>query len=280
MNDSATKSISLKIPNIKFISKLLIPLSIIMSGLLISLSLFISGLNIKNSLKNITTSSTANTVATVSPTAAPTIKLNNEVLKGLFDSNKYITFGNSSAKNLIVEFTDPSCPFCHLAGGKDPELNKQVGNQFVLPIDGGNYDPPTEEIRNLVNQGQASFAFIYTTGHQNGKLGMQALYCAYDQGKFWEAHDLLMSYNGYNLMNNDIKNDVANSSKLADFLSSATNKSAMLDCLKNTKYESRITQEDQLGQSFGVQGTPGFFINTTVFSGAVSFKDMQSAINK
>ena len=51
-------------------------------------------------------------------------------------------FGKKDSKILFVEFSDPSCPFCHVAAGKNPELNKQAGAQFTMEKDGGTYVPP------------------------------------------------------------------------------------------------------------------------------------------
>jgi hypothetical protein len=61
-----------------------------------------------------------------------------------------IKFGDANKKLLLVEVGDPSCPFCHVAGGKNPELNKQVGDRFKLVTDGGTYVAPVPEMKKLV----------------------------------------------------------------------------------------------------------------------------------
>jgi protein-disulfide isomerase len=199
-------------------------------------------------------------------------------IKGLF-SQDVIKFGDANKKVLFTIIEDPSCPYCHIASGLDPELNTQAGDRFKLVSDGGTYVAPVPEMEKLVDQGKAGLVYIYTPGHGNGEMGMKALYCAYDQGKFWQAHDLLYSNDGYNLLNNTVQNDKTKSQQLADFLKSVVNANDLKSCIDSGKYDNRLTSDTQLATSLGVQGTPGFFINTTNFAGAYSWKDMESAVN-
>jgi protein-disulfide isomerase len=189
-----------------------------------------------------------------------------------------IKFGDGNGKLTILEVSDPSCPYCQIAGGMNSELNSQ-SDQFKLVADGGTYVAPVPEIKKLVDQGQASFALIYSPGHGNGEMGMRALYCAFEMGKFWEADALIMSSAGYNLMNNTVKNDKTKSGAVADFLSSVVDSNKMKTCIDSGKYDSQLSSEPSLASSIGISGTPGFYINTTLFAGAYSFKDMQSIVD-
>lgn len=206
------------------------------------------------------------------------VKVDLSKIKDLFKKD-LIKFGDANRKVLFVEVADPSCPFCQAAAGKNPELNKQMGENFVLKSEGGPYVPPVEEMKKLVDQGKASFVYIYQNGHGNGEMAMKAMYCANDQGKFWQAHDKLMTNDGYNLINNEVKNEKANSGKLADFLSGAVDSSALKSCLDSGKYDEALKTDIQVASSLGVNGTPGFFINETNFAGAYSWTDMQSAVD-
>lgn len=205
----------------------------------------------------------------------PTVTL--DTIKALFN-DKNLTFGNKNAKNLLVEVADPSCPFCHIAAGHNSELNKQSGPRFTLVADGGSYLAPIPEMKKLVDEGRAAFVYIYTPGHGNGEMGTKALYCANEKGKFWQVHDKLMTNDGYNLLNNKVKNDKAKSQELSDFLSSVVNTLDMKACLDSGKYDAKLQEDIKTATSLGVQGTPGFFINTTNFAGAYSWKDMESAV--
>jgi len=218
---------------------------------------------------------------------APTVTL--DTIKGLFGKN-IIKFGDANKKLLLVEVVDPSCPFCHIAAGKDPELNATSGAQFKLVSQGGTYVAPVEEFKKLVDSGKASFAYIYDPGHGNGEMGQKALYCAFEKGKFWEAHDLIMSEKGYEIQNGYdvtntpttgvvVKNDKTKSQDLANFLASAVDPAFMKSCLDSGKYDARLGTDTQLAMSLGVSGTPGFFVNTTNFAGAYSFTDMKPAVD-
>lgn len=227
-------------------------------------------------LKNgVGTTPTTQTQQAAAPTGAPTITL--DQVHALFNG-KHIAFGDKNSKVIFTEFSDPSCPYCHAAGGKDPELNAQMGDQFKLISQGGKYDPPVQEMKKLVDAGKAAFIWIYFPGHGNGEMGQKAMYCAFEKGKFWQVHDLLMSNAGYNLLNGDVKNDKTKSGELANFLKSAENPTDMKNCLDSGKYDAQLTDDTNTGRTFGVNGTPGFFINTVNFAGAYSYTDMQSAV--
>ena len=209
-------------------------------------------------------------------TPAPTVDI--ATIKGLFDKD-VIKFGDKNKKVLFVEVADPSCPYCHVAGGKNPELAKQVGTRFQYASDGGSYVPPVTEMKKLVDSGKAGYVYIYSNGHGNGEMGTKAMYCAQDQNKFWPAHDLLMTNAGYELLNNTVKNDKAQSGALSDFLGSVVDSGKLKGCLDSGKYDARISEDQALASSLGVSGTPGFFVNGTVFKGAYSFTDMQSVVD-
>lgn len=204
---------------------------------------------------------------------APTVTL--DTIKNLF-SDKNIHFGDKNSKNLIVEIADPSCPWCHVAGGHNPEISVQFGKK--LSTDDGDYVAPVPEIKKLVDSGKASFVWIYTSGHGNGEMGTKTFYCAEEIGKFWEVHDKIMTNEGYDLLNNDVKNDKAKSQVLADFLADEVNSDQIKACLDSGKYDAKIGQDSQIATSLGITGTPGFFINTKAFPGAFSWKEMESSI--
>ncbi|MFZ2152782.1 MAG: DsbA family protein [Microgenomates group bacterium] len=199
-------------------------------------------------------------------------------LKELFDG-KNITFGDKNKKLVFVEFSDPSCPFCHVAAGKNGALNKQMGSQFILKADGGAYVAPVAEMKKLVDKKKASFVWIYANGHGNGEMGTKAFYCAQEKGKFWQVHDLLMNEAGYELMNTTVKNDKTQSDKVAEFLKSAVDAKFMKECLDSGRYEDRLATDMATAQKFGFNGTPSFFVNTQNFAGAYSYTDMKSAVD-
>lgn len=225
-------------------------------------------------VENLGKKDTATTTTTQQQAAQPKVEL--AQIKDLF-SKDLIKFGNADSKVLFVEASDPSCPYCHVAAGLNPTLNNQVGEQFKLVKDGGKYVAPVIEMKKLVDEGKASYVWLYFNGHGNGELASKALYCAYEKGKFWEAHNLLMNAKGYEFLNTTIKTDTTQTAKMADFLKSA-NIADLKACLDSGKYDERLASDMKLAASLGVAGTPGFFINDKSFSGAYSYTDMQSDV--
>lgn len=183
-------------------------------------------------------------------------------------------------KVTFVEFSDPSCPYCHIAGGKNAALNTSAG--FTLVADGGTYVAPVPEFKKLVDEGKASYMWFYTNGHGNGEVGTLAMYCAQEQGKFWEMHDFLYSPDGYTLVNDVVKNDKTKSGDLVNAMKgkvSGVNLDNIKSCIDSGKFNDRIAQDQAKGAEYGVSGTPGFFVNETNFAGAYSYTDMQSAVD-
>ncbi len=256
-----------------------VPSAILAGSLVIAIAVLISGGIIKIGPKTTGTSAQATQQPSAQPAAQapqqPSASL--DQVKNAF-SKSAIKFGDSNKKLMVIEVADPSCPYCHIAAGKNPALNKQAGSQFTLVADGGNYVPPVPELRKLVDSGQAAFAYIYTPGHGNGEMGTKALYCAFEKGKFWQVHDMLMSAQGYDLLNNTVKNDKTKSQEVADYLKTVIDPSSLKQCLDSGKYDSRLKDDASLAQSLGIRGTPGFYLNATPFAGAYNYTDMSSAV--
>ena len=225
-----------------------------------------------------------------------------EQIKKLFEKD-LIKFGDENRKVLFVEVMDPSCPYCHVASGKNPELNVEVDEsykqqwennnsgknaneykdewqRFTLASSGGQYLSPVDEMKKLVESGDASLIYLYQNGHNAGEMAQKALYCAYDMGKFWEVHDLLMSNKGYDMINTTVKNDKGKTQELVDFLKSAIDSGKLKDCLDSGKYDKRLSGDMQIAQSLGIGGTPGFFINEVSFAGAYSWNDMKPVVEQ
>lgn len=247
--------------------------------LLIGISFFVGALWQKVALIQ-TQTQTAVTPNTVQPPVVQQRQpISQDQIKNIF-SQKVIKFGDDTRKILIVEFADPSCPYCHVAGGLDPELNNQIGANFKLSTQGGPYIAPVPEIRKLIDSGQASYAYIYFPGHQNGELTMKAMYCADEQGKFWEAHDKLMTNAGYKLINDQVRNDITKTPVVVKFLSGSVDSNKLSECIKSGRNDSRLASDTALGRSFNVDGTPNFYVNTTVFPGAVNYSSIKPTVDK
>jgi len=285
-NATEVHNLERKAQDIDYIA-LLTPIAIFLGAVIIAVVLFVSSLsltsqmktsaeNLITAIKTIKLETTGTTPST--PQEETKAAITEDQIKTILADNSNITLGNKNAKVHFIEFSDPSCPYCHIAAGLNDEFTKM--DQFKTVANGGSYQPAVPEMKKLVQEGRASFTFFYSNGHGAGELASQALYCAQEKGKFWEVHDLFMTKSGYDKINNELKNDVANSDKLAEFISPAIDQSFMSECLKSKKYANRISSDQALGTSLGVRGTPGFFINTTSFAGAYGYDAMKPIVDE
>lgn len=261
-----------KLKSLKGLQQLFVPVLVILA---IGLSFFSGTLwqKVKNLEKGgVATGTTTGAQQPAAP-SKPTVSL--DTVKGLFGKD-IIKFGDASKKVLFVEMADPSCPYCQIAAGLNSTLNT---GQFKLVKDGGTYIAPVAEMKKMIDAGQAAYVYIYYPGHGNGEMGMKALYCANEKGKFWEAHSLLMSSAGYTLMNDTVKNDKTQSQVVANFLKSAVDPSFLKTCLDSGKYDARLASDQELATSLGIQGTPDYYVNATNFPGAVSYTNMKPTVD-
>jgi protein-disulfide isomerase len=134
------------------------------------------------------------------------------------------------------------------------------------------------EMKKLVDEGKASYALIYSPGHGNGEMGMKALYCGNELGKYWEVNDKIMNNAGYVLMNETVMNDKTKAGEVANFLKSVVDVNKMKACLEDSKWDNRLAEDMKLASELGSQGTPNFYVNNTIFAGAYDFKDMESIV--
>ncbi|MFA5932543.1 MAG: thioredoxin domain-containing protein [Microgenomates group bacterium] len=255
------------------------PVAILIGSIVIAGAILISGGVIPIRLETKGVKGVATVTPTPSAQAQPTqAPLSLTQIKNSFNK-AFIKFGDSNSKLIAIEISDPSCPYCQAAAGQNSALNKQMGSKFTLVKDGGTYVAPVAEIEKLVKSGKASFAWIYYNGHGAGEMGTKAMYCAFENNKFWEVHNLVMSEKGYDLLNNTVKNDKTKSGELADFLASVFDPSVMKSCLDSGKYDNRLQEDSALAEGLNVQGTPGFYLNTTNFPGAIPYSTMEPTVN-
>ncbi len=144
--------------------------------------------------------------------------------------------GNPDAPVTIVEFADYQCRFCK----EVQETLKTIMTEYRGKVRLGFRDFPLRQV------------------HPQAELAAEASRCAGDQSKFWEYHDLLF----------------VNQARLdkAGLMDNA--RSAGLDvprfaaCLASGDFKPFIENDLQLGTAAGVSGTPAFYINGVLLSGA------------
>ncbi len=143
--------------------------------------------------------------------------------------------GDPAAPITIIEFGDYQCHQCY--------------NWFH------NTKPSISE--SYIDSGLASLIFVdFAFLGRDSTTAAQASYCAEDQDKYWEYHDML-----YTLQEPKIDNGWANSERLkAIAFDMGLDMDLFDDCLDSAKYAKRVQHNNAVGREHGVNGTPTFVI--------------------
>lgn len=157
--------------------------------------------------------------------------------------------GDANAPVTIIEFSDYECPFCGRAF------------QQTYPLIKENYID-TGKVRYVFRDFPLSF-------HPNAQKAAEAARCAGDQDKYWEMHDKLFQ--------NQATLSVDNYKKWAREL--GLNGATFDSCLSSNKYADEVQADLAYGSSLGVSGTPAFFINGQMVSGAQPYSVFQQTID-
>jgi protein-disulfide isomerase len=148
--------------------------------------------------------------------------------------------GDPNAPVKIVEFADFQCPVC---------------GRWVTDVENAFYEE-------YVSTGKVLFTYR-SMGNFIGPESQQsaeAVYCAGDQGKFWEYHDIVYAnQNGENA-------GAFSDAKLKAFAGAiGLDTGAFNQCLSSGKYADEVTQDGLDGRQAGVTGTPSFLINGVLY---------------
>jgi len=155
--------------------------------------------------------------------------------------------GPANAPIELVEFSDFQCPFCYRAHPTIKQVLSTYGSKvrFVYR----NYPLPN---------------------HPNARPAAEAAQCANDQGQFWAYHDRLFA-DQTKLGNDDLKASAAALGLDAGRFNA---------CFDSHKYKARVDTDVQAGTEAGVNGTPAFFINGRMLSGAQPFDEFKKVIDE
>lgn len=146
-----------------------------------------------------------------------------------------LSMGNPNAPVKVVEYADFQCPYC-----------KEYAQQLEPQID-----------KNYVETGKVYFTYVpYSFIGPESFAAAEAAYCANDQGKFWEYHDILFA-------NQQSENSGAFSNKRLIAFASAIglDTSKFQSCLNSQKYKDQVNQDIVKGNQAGVSATPSFVVN-------------------
>jgi protein-disulfide isomerase len=150
--------------------------------------------------------------------------------------------GDPNAPVVMVNFSDYQCSYCR---------------NFFL------YTEPYI-IENYIATGKVYFIFrpfVIYSGGDSGRAA-QASYCAGDQGKFWEMHDII--YSNFSASNSG-GYSTDRLITMAELINLDVEK--FKDCLKGDVYANRIEEDRTVAIEKGASGTPTFFINDQIIVG-------------
>ncbi len=157
--------------------------------------------------------------------------------------------GPENAPILIVEFGDFECPFC-----------KTFHDQTFGAL--------MQAYPNQIHFVFKDFPLIPI--HPQAQVAAEAAECAFEQDKFWEMHDMIF----------DNQDTLSNSSYAGFAAQLNLNVTQFNDCTSTHKYAAEIANDYTQGISYGVGGTPTFFINGLVLVGAAPLSVFQDMINQ
>lgn len=160
--------------------------------------------------------------------------------------------GDKNAPVTIVEFSDFECPYC---------------SRFYR-------DTLPDLLSEYVDKGVARFVYRdFPLGfHEHARAASIASECVKDQGDdklFFKYHDKLYE-NQPAISTENLKAWAAELGVDADEFN---------DCLDTEKFGDEVDKDFEDGKAYGVTGTPAFFINGRLISGAQPFSVFKSAID-
>jgi protein-disulfide isomerase len=169
--------------------------------------------------------------------------------------------GDPNAPIRIEEFSDYQCPYC---ARFSTDIEGQIVDTYVA---------------------NGTVYFIYRSfGNFIGpesKAAAEAAYCAGDQNKYWEYHDILFAnQTGENV-------GAFTDRRLQAFAETLSlDMGTFNDCFNSGKYSDRADQDRVDGTAAGVTGTPAFLLTYTVngeektrfINGAQPFSQFQTEI--
>ncbi len=163
------------------------------------------------------------------------------------DSSGEAYLGSEDAQILIEEYSDFQCPFCARASPTIHRLAEEYKDEVKIVF----RHFPLRQI------------------HENAQKAAEASECAADQGMFWEYHDILFENQG-NLGVSSLKQ---HASELG------LDKNEFDACLDSGEKYETVNSEMREGISKGVKGTPAFFINGKMISGAQPYEVFKAEID-
>ncbi len=157
-----------------------------------------------------------------------------------------VSKGAKGAKVTIVEFSDFECGFCAKAESTVHRIMTDYGDQVRLV-----------------------YRDFPLPGHADAPKAAEATHCAAKQEKYWEMHDVLFANQG--ALGIDALKGYAKTLEL--------DQEEFVACLESGETKPTVVASMEAAEKVGVTGTPAFFINGRMLSGAQSYERFKEVID-
>jgi protein-disulfide isomerase len=155
--------------------------------------------------------------------------------------------GPANAPVEVIEFSDFQCPYCLRAHPTVNQVLSTYGDRIRLVY--RHYPLPN---------------------HPNARPAAEASQCAAEQGKFWQYYDRLFA-DQTKLSTEALKQSAAELGMDAGRFNA---------CVDSHKYKDQVEADIKDGNDAGVSGTPAFFINGRMLTGAQPFEAFKRIIDE
>jgi len=172
-----------------------------------------------------------------------------------------VVLGDPDAPVTIVEFSDFQCPFCRRYALQTlPEIKKNFIDMGKVKYIYRDYTQPNESY------------------HPGGYFAAQAAECAAEQDLYWQAHAQIFAKQAEQGTGTIRFGDAEVRAWFAKI--DGLDQAAWQTCYDEGRYISEIDKDTRDGASYGVTGTPFFFVNGVSISGAQPYPAFAGAIQR
>ena len=113
-------------------------------------------------------------------------------------------------------------------------------------------------------------------GHPNSLTTAEAAYCAGDQNRFWDYHDMLYTNQAVLFAS---MNQTADRTLIAYAEALGLDGDEFSDCLESKRYQEEVAEDFNEALDAGVSSTPTFFVNDKQLIGNIPIEEFQREID-
>jgi protein-disulfide isomerase len=155
--------------------------------------------------------------------------------------------GPADAPITIIEYSDFQCPYCTIAAETVKQVREKYGDKVSVV-----------------------YRHFPLPNHTQAGPAAEAAECANEQGQFWSYHDALFAD-----QKPWTRDDLIGYAKKLDI-----KMKPFEECLDSGRHRATIEDDIADGRAVGMSGTPGFFVNGLVLSGAQPLSAFSEVIDR